>query len=182
VRKGGFDQLTMVVSDSDLDLQDFNIVFADGQKWSPHLKHVFKEGARTRTIDLPGKERMISKIELQYANLPGGGKAKVEVYGRDVGRPAPPPMTPVKWENKGWTFLGKKTVDGWRDRDQLNVTQGRPFSELTFVVTGSDVQLNNIVVTFGNGEKLEMPSAVIFKEGTRTAPVDLPGALRKIKS
>jgi hypothetical protein len=181
-RKGGFDQLTLVVTESDLDLNDFTIVFTGGQKWSPKVKHTFKEGARTRAIDLPGKDRTISRIELAYANLPGGGKAKVEVYGRDLGRPAPPPLTPVTWDNKGWTFLGKKTVDGWRDRDRLNVFAARPFSEVMFVVVGSDVQLNNVLITLGNGETFQLPSSVTFKEGTRTAPIDIPGALRKIKS
>jgi hypothetical protein len=181
-RKGGFDQLTMVVTESDLDLQEMTIVFTNGQKWSPQVKHIFKEGSRTRAIDLPGKDRTIQRIDLVYANLPGGGAAKVELYARDLGRPAPPPFTPITWDNKGWTLLGKKTVDGWRDRDKLNVAQGRPFSELMFVVTGSDVQLNNIVVTFGNNETFQMPSSVTFKEGTRTAPVDLPGAVRKIRS
>ncbi|HEY5945365.1 MAG TPA: hypothetical protein VIV40_07735 [Kofleriaceae bacterium] len=181
-KMGGFDQLTMVVTDSDLDLQDMTIVFTGGQKWSPKIKHLFKEGARSRAIDLPGKDRTITRIELAYANLPGGGKAKVELYGRDLGRPAPPPLTPVTWENKGWTLLGKKTVDGWRDRDRLNVYIAKPFSEVMFVVTGSDVQLSNITITLGNGEKFEMPTSVTFKEGTRTAPVDIPGALRKIRS
>lgn len=182
VRKGRFDQLTMVVSDSDLDLKDFTIVFTNGQKWSPKLKHIFREGARTRAFDLPGNDRLIQKIDLVYANLPGGGKAKVELYGRDLGRPAPPPFTPVKWDNKGWTLLGKKTVDGWRDRDRLDVRQAKPFSEVMFVVTGSDVQLDSIVITLGNNETFAMPSSVTFKEGTRTAPVDIPGALRKIKT
>jgi hypothetical protein len=133
-------------------------------------------------IDLPGKDRFITRIELAYANLPGGGKARVELWGRDAGRPAPPPPTPITCENKGWQFLGKRTVDGWRDRDRLMVTAGKPFSELTFVVLGSDVLINNITVTFGNGEKLSLPNSVAFKEGTRTAPLDLPGKLRKIRS
>jgi hypothetical protein len=51
-----------------------------------------------------------------------------------------------------------------------------------FVVAGSDVELRNVVITLGNGEKFEMPSSVVFREGTRTAPIDIPGKLRKIKS
>jgi hypothetical protein len=51
-----------------------------------------------------------------------------------------------------------------------------------FVVAGSDVELKNVVIILGNGEKFEMPTSVIFKEGTRTAPIDIPGKLRKIKS
>jgi len=180
--KGGFDQITMVVSDSDLDLADMTIVFTGGLRWSPRLKHTFREGQRSRTIDLPGRDRTITRIELAYANIAGGGKARVEIWGRDTGRPAPPPITPVTWENKGWTFLGKRTVDGWRDRDKVMVTQGKPFSELMFVVLGSDVQLNKVLVTFGNGEKLELPTSVVFHEGTRTAPIDLPGKLRKIRT
>lgn len=180
--KGAFDQLTLVVSDNDIELRDMTIVFTNGQKWSPKVQHYFREGQRSRAIDLPGKDRTISRIDLVYSNLPGGGRAKVEVYGRDLGRPAPPPFKPVVWDNKGWTFLGKTTVDGWRDRDKLNVTNAKPYSEVMFVVTGSDVQLHNVVITLGNNEKYSMPSSVTFREGTRTAPVDLPGAARRIRS
>ena len=180
--KGGFDQLTLVVTESDLELTSLTVVFPKGDKWSPALRHTFKEGSRSHAIDLPGKDRIIHKIQLAYANLPGSGKAKVQVFGRDTGRAAPPPATPVSWDNKGWTLLGKSTVDGWRDRDHMNVSQRKAFSEVMFVVAGSDVELKNIVINLGNGEKFEMPTSVIFKEGTRTAPIDIPGKLRKIKS
>ncbi|NVB79418.1 MAG: hypothetical protein HOV81_13570, partial [Kofleriaceae bacterium] len=179
---GKFDQLTLVVADSDIELKTFKVSFANGGQWSPIVQHYFKEGARTRVIDLPGKDRTISKIDLSYANLPGGGAATVQVYGRDAGRPAPVEVKPVVWENKGWTFLGKSTVDGWRDRDKINVNQGSPFTEVMFVVGGSDVLLNNVVITLGNNEKFEMKQPIAFKEGTRTAPIDIPGKLRKIKS
>jgi hypothetical protein len=179
---GRFDQLSFVVLDSDLELRDFTVVFPGGQRWSPRLKHFFREGARSRVIELPGKDRVIQKIELAYANTPGGGRARVQVFGRDAGRPPPPPLAPITWDNKGWTFLGKTTVDGWRDRDRLQVVHPNGFSEVMFVVAGSDVELRNVVITLGNGERFEMPSTVIFREGTRTAPIDIPGKVRKIKT
>ena len=180
---GQFDQLTMVVSDSDLELRDFVVKFGDNDKerWSPSLKHVFKEGQRTRVIDLPGKDRVIRKIELKYANIAGGGKAKVAVWARDAGRKVVE-IKPIVWENKGWTFLGKRTVDNWRDSDHMDVKDPNGYTEVMFVVAGSDVQLNNITITLGNGEKFSMPSSVVFKEGTRTSPIDIPGKVRKIKS
>src|SRR4051812_16893010 len=176
---GQFDQLTMVVTDSDLELRDFVVKFGDNDKerWSPNLKHIFKEGQRSRAIDLPGRDRVIKKIELSYANIAGGGKAKVAVYGRDTGRKVVE-IKPIVWENKGWTFLGKTTVDGWRDRDHLDVNQPNPFTEVMFVVGGSDVELKNVTITLGNGEKFSIPSSVVFKEGTRTAPIDIPGKVR----
>jgi hypothetical protein len=179
--KGAFDQLTLVVVDSDIELKDFTVVFNNNTKWSPRLQHTFKEGARSRVIDLPGKDRRIARIELAYANLPGGGKAKVEVYGRDIGRPAPPPIAKINWENKGWKQIGKVTVDGWRDRDKLMAGNAQ-YTELMFVAAGSDLELHDVVVTFGNNEKYSPPTRLTFKEGTRTAPIDLPGARRRLRS
>jgi hypothetical protein len=180
--KGAFDQIVMVVTDSDLELTNLTVKFPKGEAWSPSLRHTFKEGSRSHVIDLPGKDRIINKIELAYANLPGGGKAKVAVYGKDTGRQYAPPPPPVTWDNKGWQRIANTTVDGWRDRDHVDVKAPQGFSEVMFVVGGSDVELRNVSFTLGNGEKFDMPSSVVFKEGTRTAPVDIPGKVRKIKS
>lgn len=177
-----FDQLVLVVKDSDLELKDLTVEFVGGGTWSPRLAHTFKEGARSRVIDLPGKDRKIKTIKLAYANIAGGGRASVEVYGRDTGRPAPAPVAPPTWENRGWAKLGARTVDGWRDRDRLVVASPKAFSELTFAVSGSDVAVTQIVVTFGNGQKLTLDDRIVFAEGTRTRPIDLPGKLRKIRS
>jgi hypothetical protein len=179
---GGFDQLTMSVHDSDLELLDFKVVFRNGTSWSAPVRHVFREGSRTRVIDLPGNDRIIKRIELSYANLPGSGRARVEVYGRDARRPPPPPVTSVRWNSQGWTLLGKTTVDGWRDRDRLQIATGQPFSKLMFVAGGSDVEIFDAVVTFTNGEKFAATWRTLFREGTRTAPIDLPGRQRGIES
>jgi hypothetical protein len=33
-------------------------------------------------LDFPGGDRVIKYIDMKYANLPGGGKAKVEVWAK----------------------------------------------------------------------------------------------------
>jgi hypothetical protein len=83
---GKFDQVTMVVTDSDLQLDDFVITFGNNETFAPKVKFNFKEGSRTRAIDLPGDDRHIKQIDLQYSNVPGGGPAHVDVYGRDTGK------------------------------------------------------------------------------------------------
>ena len=87
----------------------------------------FREGQRSRAIDFPGDERTIKHIDFKYRNLPGGGRARVAVYGLRE--------TPA-WEPKGWTMLGEKRVDSNRedtDRIQVSRWDGR-FRKLTVVV------------------------------------------------
>jgi len=80
--KGKFSKLTLVVENSDLELVDFEIKFGKGAPWHPGLKHVFREGERSRVIDFPGDERVIKFVDFKYRNIPGGGAAKVQVWAK----------------------------------------------------------------------------------------------------
>ena len=186
-----YDRLAMVVYDSDLELLDFVVKFANGEVWSPSLRHVFREGQRSRTIDLPGDDRHISEIELVYKNLPGGGAARVEIYGKDVKpvatRPSPmhhedpPPPPEPEWNPQGWTLLGSQTVEGKRDRDVYKVDKKQRYDKLMIVVKDGDLEMAEFVVQFHNGDKWEPKVRHEFKPGSRSRSIDLPGADRHIK-
>jgi hypothetical protein len=96
-----------------------------------------------------------------------------------VPAPAPPP---VVWSSAGWVLLGDKWVDGARDRDVIEVgrDEGR-FKQLTLVVEGSDVEILDLDVKFGNGKAWDVPVRQFFREGERTRVIDLPGDRRFIK-
>src|SRR5436190_23024834 len=49
--EGKFDQIQINVLDSDIEVKDITIHFANGEKWSPATKMSFKEGQRSRAID-----------------------------------------------------------------------------------------------------------------------------------
>ncbi len=84
--EGKFSKLTLVVEKSELELLEFNVTFGNGETWAPDVKHYFKEGDRTRVLDLPGDDRTIKKIDVKYRNLPKGGNAKLEVWAwKDAG-------------------------------------------------------------------------------------------------
>lgn len=83
-KEGAFDQLTLVVTDSDLQLNDMIIYFGHKERLTPNVKHTFREGQRTRAIDLPGNNRTIIKVDLGYSNIPGGGRAHVQLWGRNL--------------------------------------------------------------------------------------------------
>jgi len=171
--EGRFSKLTVVVENSDLELIDLSIKFERGAPWHPPVQHFFREGQRTRAIDFPGEERTIKHIDFRYRNLPGGGRARVAVYGL---REAP------VWESRGWTMLGERTVDSNReDYDRIEVPRGEGrFRKLTVVVLDGDLEMIDMLVELGHGEPFHPEVNAFFRENTRTRVIDLPGEQRRI--
>jgi hypothetical protein len=88
--EGRFGKLTLVVLDDDLELLELTIRFGDGTRYEPRVQHYFRENTRTRAVDLPPNGGSIERIDLKYRNLPGGGRARVQVWGQSLGGGAPP--------------------------------------------------------------------------------------------
>jgi len=61
---------------------DFEIKFGNGEKWHPGMNYFFREGTRTRVLDLPGDDRTIKFVDFRYRNIPGEGHARVQVWAR----------------------------------------------------------------------------------------------------
>lgn len=182
---GKFTKLTLVVLDSDLEMLEFKIVFTDRTTYDPKVSQFFRENQRTRVIDLPPSEPTIQRIDLKYRNLPGGGRAKVQVWGFKTGNVAPPPVRPaaVTWDSSGWTKLGERDVNGNVDKDRIEVGryEGK-FTKLTVVVRDSDLEMLDFSIKFARGPEWR-PANVnyYFRENTRTRVIDFPGDERTIK-
>jgi hypothetical protein len=79
--EGRFSKLTLSVERSELELLSFVVTFANGERWQPNVQYYFRANSRSRVIDLPGDDRRIQKIDITYRNVPGGGRATLEVWG-----------------------------------------------------------------------------------------------------
>lgn len=79
-RDGDFRRIMIVVENSALEMYDVDVVFGDGSQFSPRTRHVFGPSTRSNVIDLPGNRRTIRTVAFRYGNLPGGGKAKAELW------------------------------------------------------------------------------------------------------
>ncbi len=165
---GAFTAIQMKVEGSSLVMFDVKVTFGNGETFEPKTRLVFEQGTTSRVIDLPGEKRGIKKVEFRYANLPGGGKARVELHGKA----APDP----------WSTLGERTVDGKIDRDTIQVGKedGR-FKAIKLEVDNSAIVLFDIKVTFGNGETFEPKTRLVFEKGATSRVIDLPGEKRGIK-
>lgn len=80
-KRGKISRIMVVVLDSDLELLDFRIVTVNGNVYNPPSRHMFREGSRTRPIELPRSE-ILRAVQLKYRNLPGGGRARVQVWAK----------------------------------------------------------------------------------------------------
>ncbi len=81
-REGTFTRMAIRCEHSQAEIYDIEVTFGDGDKWSPGTRIHFGEDTRSRIIDLPGGKRVIRKVEFRYRNLPGGGKAQLELWAK----------------------------------------------------------------------------------------------------
>lgn len=79
---GAFTAIEVKVENSAIVMHEIKVVFTNGEVFEPKTKLVFDKDTSTRLIDLPGNKRVIKRVEFKYGNLPGGGKAKVELWGK----------------------------------------------------------------------------------------------------
>jgi hypothetical protein len=83
---------------------------------------------------------------------------------------------------QGWEMLGRQDVDFKNDHDRIDVgrKEGR-FKQLEIRVQGAPVEINKMVVTFGNDETFSPELRHRFDEKSSSRVIDLPGDRRTIK-
>ena len=81
-----------------------------------------------------------------------------------------------------WELLGQREVDFRNDRDQIDVGRSEgQFRQLQIRVKDAPIEINNMVVRFGNDETFSPKIRYKFAEGSGTQVIDLPGERRTIK-
>ena len=81
---GRFKAIQIEVEGSALEMFEIKVTFADGQSFEPKTRLVFDKNTKSRVIDLPGDKRVIKRVEFRYGNLPGGGRARVVLFGKSA--------------------------------------------------------------------------------------------------
>lgn len=83
--------------------------------------------------------------------------------------------------DRDWAELGCQNVSFQVDRDtvRVGVDKGR-FRAIRIYARGADVEMLDLDVVYGNGERDDLPVRSVLKRGERTRPIDLRGADRAI--
>ena len=104
---------------------------------------------------------------------------------------APPPAGPTTApgasvaghpDMTGWRLLGDAWVSGEFDRQIIRVGkyEGK-VARVMLVVTSSSIELGDMVIQFGNGQRLSPGVRRSFADGSRSRAIDLPGHVRSIR-
>ena len=191
-KEGRYVSLIIGVMDGNLEMFDIKITFGNGDTHSPEVRHSFKQGERSRQLDLPGEARVINKVEFKYKSKLRKGKAAVKLFGKpaDGSGDKPGPDKPDKgdWKehlpksHEGYHLLGSREVSFVADHDTIEVTasEGR-FTAIVLGVVEGDLEMWNIKVVFGNGEDFSPELRANFDSKSRSRVIDLPGGNRVIK-
>ena len=81
--KGDFKALKLRVMGSPIFLNSAVIHYGNGDKQRLQINRRISAGSETRAFDLPGRDRVIRMVALNYRSAPGGKpRAKVVLLGR----------------------------------------------------------------------------------------------------
>jgi hypothetical protein len=81
-----------------------------------------------------------------------------------------------------WELLGSRRVSFAVDRDVIDVgVREGTFNGIRIEVDGGTLEMYNIVLTFGNGDTWSPNTRVVFRQGSWTRLIDLPGPARFIR-
>jgi len=84
---------------------------------------------------------------------------------------------------KHWILLGTAHVDKSEDHKTIHVgNEAGQFRKIQLRVNGGAVELQRLVVHFGNGTQEELTVADRIRSGGKTPELDLPGERRTIDS
>jgi hypothetical protein len=177
---GRFTAIVLGVVEGELEMWNVKVEFGNGDHFSPDVRTNFDDKTRTRVIELPnrgeddkGELRVITKVSFFYKSKRGEGKATVKLYGK--------PADAAK-RYKGYKHLGTREVDFAKDSDVIVVGEGKgKLTGMLVEVENADLEMKDVVVTFGNGKQHEVDTRWEFNEGTRSRKVDFPGETRTVE-
>jgi hypothetical protein len=81
--KGMFSRIVFEVEENDLEMITVLVTFGSGKTEEIEVRHEFREGSRSRIIDLPGAKRVIRRITFFYKTIGPlrEGRALIKVFG-----------------------------------------------------------------------------------------------------
>ena len=182
-KDGKFRSIQVFVTGSNVHIDDLNVVYGNGKSHDIKLRSEFREGSKSRVIDLQGDIRGINRIVVvnkKGFKSRGAGKGRICISGqRAIAKD-------VRRGNKGgrggkWVLLGCQRVGFAVDKDTIRVGRKEGnFKAIQLKVTGNTIYINDLNVVYGNGKRDDIRVRNEFKAGSTSRVIDLRGRDRFI--
>jgi len=176
---GRVETLSFTARNADVMCRDVTVTLANGQTRS--LFTGMLPRGRDRAIDLPGRERLVRRIDFDCRPV-DAQQASIDIAAsvndfrddrfRDEGRGNP--------DNRSWSRVGLRSFTGPDDSDTAYPGfEGRDINFIGLRPLNDDAECSNVTATFRNGQtrSLEVDS---FLRQDRITRVDLPGRDRDV--
>jgi len=165
--EGRFEAIRLDVKRSDAEVLDLKVVYGNNTTEDIKVRQTFKAGTSSRAINLRGSDRLIKQIIVTYYTR---GPVQLSFYGIPSRRSA------ARWEN-----LGCRDVGFFVDRDVITVGRDEgAYSAIKLRVRGNRIEMLDLKVYYGNGQRDDIPVRAIIPDGGETRPLDLEGNVRGI--
>ncbi len=178
--EGRFRSIKLRVQDNDIEILDLKVIYANGQVDDLPVRQFIRQGGETRAIDLKGEARAIREIQVLYRSRPSlKGQALLKVFGQEARGGQAAPGRPGQ---RDWERLGVRKVGFVTDTDVISVgrREGR-FKRIKLRVFDNAVEMERLVVVYGNGKRDELNIREIIRPGGETRAIDLKGDGRFIR-
>lgn len=153
-----------------VDIQSVRLIYRNGESERYRIRERLRPGGLTGIIR---KQRPVPLREVEVNYIPQGQVTLILRAGAGPVEPPPPP--PVTWNE-----LGCKSVGFLIDRDVVNVDSPEFYRALRLRSTGFDIEMLELNVRFGNGQRDSYRVNSIIRSGERSTPIDLRGERRRI--
>lgn len=172
--------LQLRVDREPVEIEDLVIEYGNGERDRLYVRERFEPGTASRLIDLKGYERCVTKAFVRARTLTFYNEGIVSFYGYRQHHVMPPGPGPGRF------LVGRTQLDYSRDADRIFVSRcDRHDSviarQLQIHVGGNDANIEEFVVTFGNGEVVNIPVREFFADNSWSQLKDLPGNQRCIR-
>ncbi|MCB1519430.1 MAG: hypothetical protein KDJ37_02515 [Hyphomicrobiaceae bacterium] len=177
-REGRFVALRFKAEDGAIRIEDVRITFGNGETQKVAVDERLGENEMTAVIDLEGDKRAIRDVVVEARPRRGEGRARLTLLGRqDERRGRDEPRA-----ERGFDAIGTETVsrDNRRVRFDVGRREGR-FVALRFKAEDGAIRIEDVRITFGNGETQKVAVDERLGESEMTAVIDLEGEKRAIR-
>ena len=185
--EGTFSAIKLDVNGGGIVMYDIVVTFGNGETFSPNTRLKFSKGSLSRTIDLPGTARVIKKVQFVYKSQGKRRKkitkARVVLFGKKIGIGASSKSKKARAGHPdfpGWKHLGSRKVSPKGEKDTISVKEDGKIRSFLFAPTGGAIEVYDIVVHFGNGEKFSPKTRLKFGKESKSRNIDLPGKSRRV--